>query len=362
MNGPESRNNGPSVANLSYTNVWWLLMTAMAVALIVGLGALQAIRLLALPLAILIFSLTLAAALHPLVSWLEQRMPRLLAIILVYLLMIVLLAGLIWAIVPALVAQVQGLGSLIPDLAERARELIDRWDGSVSGDPFTNTLISQLSSLGPALLRLPLTITSILSGIFLVLFLSFYILLEVSRIQGFILSLFPEERRAHVDAVLIAMAQAMGGYFRGVVLNGIIVGFLTFLGLLIIGVDFALVFGVMAGLFELVPVVGPIVAAVIVVGLTLLQSPGQALAALIFMIILQQVENNILVPHIMRSQTNVSPLLSILAIFAGGAIGGLLGALIAIPIAAALRVLVLRVIAPAIRRQTGAEPAQGSSV
>jgi predicted PurR-regulated permease PerM len=189
----------------------------------------------------------------------------------------------------------------------------------------------------------------------LILFVSFYILQESSRMQGFLLSLFPEERRPRVNTVIGEIAQAMGGYFRGVVINGVIVGFLTFVGLLLLGIDFALAFGALAGILELIPIAGPIVATIIIVGLTLFQSPGLALAALVFMVILQQIENNVLVPHIMRSQTDVSPLLSILAIFAGGAMGGLLGALIAIPIAAALRVLVRQVLAPAIRRQTGAE-------
>ena len=365
MNNPEAHEPGSSIAELSYPRLWWLLMTAMAVALVFGLGMLEVIRLLARPLALLIFALTLAAALAPVVSWLERRMPRVLGIILTYLVVLVLLGALIWAVIPALVEQVQDLGGRIPDLSERARQLLNRWGGNLPGESFTNAVISQLSSqlssLGPALLRLPLTVTSILSGILLILFISFYLLVEVSRIQKFILSLYPERQRARVNNLIVEMGQAMGGYFRGVVINGAIVGFVTFLGLLIIGVDFALVFGVLAGLLELIPIAGPVIATVIVVGLTLLQSPGLALAALIFMVVLQQVENNVLVPHIMRSQTEVSPLLSIMAIFAGGAIGGLLGALIAIPVVAALRVLVREVIAPAIRRQTGAEQPERKS-
>ena len=151
----------------------------------------------------------------------------------------------------------------------------------------------------------------------------------------------------------------MGGYIRGVVINGMIVGFLTFVGLFIFGIDFAVVFGVMAGMLELLPVAGPILSGVIIVGLTLLQSPGKALAALIFIFVLQELENHILVPNIMRTQTDISSLLAVLALFAGDAIGGLLGALIAIPIAAALHVLVKQVLAPAIRKQTQAEMQEG---
>lgn len=356
MNKPDTNHSKTRWTEQSLSGMWWLITTSIAAALILGLGTLEVIRLLALPLAVFIFGLTLAAALDPVISWLERRLPRLLAVILTHLLLVTLLGGLVWAIVPALVDQVQYLVSRIPDLTERAREFLDRWDGTLSRDSFINTVITQLSSLGLVLLSLPLTLTAILSGILLILFISLYILLEAPQIQSAILSLFPEKRRGDVNEVFLAMTQAAGGYFRGVAINGVIVGFLTFSGLLLLGIDFPLVFGVIAGILELIPVVGPIIAGLIIVGLTLLQSPGEALAALVFMIVLQQLENQILVPNIMRNQTKVSPLLSILAIFAGGAIGGVMGALIAIPVAAALRVLFIQVIAPAIRRQTGAEP------
>jgi putative heme transporter len=339
---------------LSSTGVWWLITTSMAAALVLGLGTLEAIRLLALPLAMLVFGLTLAAALAPMLSWLERRMPRWAAATLTFVLLILVLGLLIWAIVPSMVNQLQDFGSRLPELINRVREYLDRWDQRLSGAFSADTLFSQLSDLGPALLRVPLTITSGFSGILLILFIAFYILLEGPRMHGFLLSLFPEERRDHINEVIVEMGQAMGGYLRGVALNGVIIGIVTFLGLLILGVDFALIFGVMAGLLELIPVAGPIIAGLIIIGLTLLQSPGKALAVFLFVVVLQQVENNVLVPHIMRKQTEISSLMSILALFAAGVIGGLMGALIAIPIAAALSVLVRRVIAPAIRRQTGA--------
>ena len=355
MEKTETQENKVNDEIRSPARLWWLLTTAFAIAIVLGLGTLEAIRLLALPLAVLTFGITLATALAPMVSWLERRMPRLLAILLVYMVMLIVIVGLVWAVIPSLVAQLADLGSRLPDWADHAQEFINNWRGNLPGNSFTDSLLSQLSKLGPTLLSLPVTITSSIFSILLIIFISFYMLSEASTMQHFLLSMFPRERHSHILAVSVSMAQAMGGYIRGVVINGAIVGFLTFLGLLILHIDFAVAFGVMAGLLELLPVVGPIVSAIIIVGLTLLQSPGQALAALIFMIVMQQVENNVLVPHIMRSQTDVSPLLSILALFAGGAIGGLMGAVIAIPVAAALRVLVRQVLAPAVRKQTGAE-------
>lgn len=361
VNKTEAHNDQNRVSELSSSKAWWLLASAIAVAIVLGLGTLDLIRLLALPLAVFIFGLTLAAALEPAVAWLENWMPRLVAMLVVYLTLLLVFGGLLWLVVPSLVNQVVGLSDSLPALIDRVTQFINRWRGSLPGDSLTNTLLSQLSSLGSTLLQLPIVITSALSGVVLILFLSFYMLLEASDAIGFFLSLFSEERRPHVREVISAMGQSMGGYVRGSVITGLITGTGTFLGLQLLGINFALTLGVMTGLLELIPVAGPIIAAVIIVALTIIESPLKALYALLFMIVLQQVENHILVPNIMRNQTDVSPLLAILALFSGAAIGGLLGGLIAIPVAAALRVLVQQVIAPAIRRKTHAEPVEEGS-
>jgi predicted PurR-regulated permease PerM len=344
------------LVNISRTRAWWLIASAVTVALILGLGFLDIIRLLALPLAVFIFGVTLAAALDPFVARLGQRMPRVAATLLVYLILAIFIGILIWFIVPSLVTQMQDLVSILPGLFDQARQFVNALRGNFAGDTFANALLTQFGRLGPSLLSLPLGITSALAMVVLILFISFYLLLEAPSIWRSVLSLAPEERRAQINQTGNDMSQAMGGYIRGTVINGLIVGFLTFLGLELMGVSFALTFGVMAGMLELIPVIGPIVSGIIIVSLTLLQSPSKALWVLIFWIVLEQTENHILVPNIMRSQTNISPLMSILALFAGGAVGGFLGALVAIPIAAALRILFRQMIAPAIRRRTGAKP------
>jgi predicted PurR-regulated permease PerM len=114
------------------------------------------------------------------------------------------------------------------------------------------------------------------------------------------------------------------------------------------------VLALLAGIGAIVPIVGPILATIPIVGIALLTSPTTALAALIFWVVLQQIETYAIMPNIMSKQADIPPLLVLLAVFAGGGIGGILGALIAIPLSGALRVFILRVIAPGIRRWTGA--------
>jgi predicted PurR-regulated permease PerM len=115
------------------------------------------------------------------------------------------------------------------------------------------------------------------------------------------------------------------------------------------------VLGLIAGTLEFIPVIGPIIGAVPMVLIALLQSPAKALIALVFAIALHQLESGILVPNIMRTQTSISPLLVLLALTAGLSIGGVFGALVAIPLTAALRVLIIELVFPAIRHRTGVQ-------
>ncbi len=338
---------------------WWWWMWAIAVALIVGLGALGLLRVLIRPLAVIFVGMTLAATLAPIVSWLERWIPRTLAVILVYLALVLVLAGILWILVPPLVGQVQALVDRLPELLDRGEQLIERWQrmagGALEGS-LGGILTGALGPLGSVATTVPGAIAGALTGVALAVFVSIYWLILSPRIGAFVRSLFPTPQARRVETVLGDMADAMGGYLRGSAIDSAAVGLVTYVGMLIIGVDYPIVLAVLAGVLEFIPMLGPIIAAVVVTIVALLQSLTQGLLALAYMVALQQVENHLLVPNIMRTQTSMSPLLTVLALFVGGAVGGFLGALLAIPLAAALRVFVLQVVAPAVRRQTGAPP------
>lgn len=338
---------------------WWWWMWALAVALIVGLGALEMLRVLIRPLAVIFVGMTLAATLAPIVSWLERWIPRTLAVILVYLALVLVLAGILWILVPPLVGQVQALVDRLPELLTRGEQLMERWQrmagGALEGS-LGGVLTGALGPLGSVATTVPGAIAGALTGVALAVFVSIYWLILSPRIGAFVRSLFPSPQARRVEGVLGDMADAMGGYLRGSAIDSAAVGLVTYVGMLIIGVDYPIVLAVLAGVLEFIPMLGPIIAAVVVTIVALLQSLTQGLLALAYMVALQQVENHLLVPNIMRTQTSMSPLLTVLALFVGGAVGGFLGALLAIPLAAALRVFVLQVVAPAVRRQTGAPP------
>lgn len=331
----------------------WRVVAGGALALALALGLLDLVRLLQRPLALLLAAIVIASALAPVVARLGRWLPRALAVGIVYLGLLVAVGGIGWAVVPFLLDQAMDLFLNIPALIERARRALARFD-RLDSIGLVGTVQSRVGGLTGGLIALPLTVVSSVGEIVLVTVLSAYWLLAAPALEWFTLSLLPRPQRRETRAVLGQIGHTMGGYARAVVLAALSIGGIVYVGLLLIGVDYPLVLALVAGLAELVPLVGPFIGAVPALAVALLDSPAQALIVLVFFIVVQQIEGNLLTPYVLRRQTDIPPLLTLLALLAGGVSGGLLYALVAIPLVGALRVLVLRVVAPALQRWTGA--------
>jgi predicted PurR-regulated permease PerM len=330
---------------------WWKTVGVLAASLILGVGLIFLLGLFARPLALFFLALCIAAALSPLVKRLSTRLPRTTSIILIYAALLIFIIVLLLLIIPPLIAQIDEFDERLPNILERAQEFLDQYGIS---NAQVETLTSQLGSVGRSLLTLPMRIFSALFDAVLVLIVSLYLLMDAPNIRRFLLSLFGEKTRERIDTVGSEMLTTASGYVRGFAINILLVSTVTTIGLTLIGMPFALALGVIAGLFEALPVVGSLIAAVPILGIALLQSPTTALLTFIFIITLQVVQGNLITPTVMRGQTNVPQYLIPLAILAGGSVGGVVGALISVPVVAMLRVLILRVIAPFIRAHTGA--------
>jgi predicted PurR-regulated permease PerM len=344
---------------------WARLASAGAVAIILGLGGLAALRALGEILAVIFLGITIASALNPIVSRLERgKIPRAVAVIAIYALLLGLIIVVGFLIVPGLVNQVQQVVEVAPDALEALEYWINRqaWLLNVLGveqideiEPL-GALTAGLAGLGSALLAVPGAIATLIAEGLLMIFISIYGLILAHDLADYVASFFPEEDARNVLGALRRITDAMGGYLRGLLIDGSILGLVTYIGLMLIGVNFPLLLGVIAGMGEIVPIAGPVLAGSIIVLVALFQSPQLALITLIFVLILQQFESNILVPIVMKSQVDISPLFTLIAIAMGGTVGGFLGAVIAVPVAAAITALVKVAIAPAIRRRTGAPP------
>lgn len=208
------------------------------------------------PLALLVISAAVATALAPLVAALA-----------------------LWLIVLPLAGQIVELIVAAPALAAQAEAWVRPLQllFNISRQQVAPNLARQASAL---LLAVPTTVAGVLVDLGLILFMSVYLLIESPRIEKGFLSLFPHDRRDRVRE----MAQAMGGYLRATAINGAIVAVLTYVGLLLIGVNFPLIFALLSGAMEFVPLIGPTIAAVPVVIVAFLQAPLTGRLALAFMI------------------------------------------------------------------------------
>jgi predicted PurR-regulated permease PerM len=331
---------------------WWKTVGVLTLGFAIGLGVLAVLSLFAYPIGLLFLAICIASALSPLVHRLMGRMSRRMAIIVVYVALSAII-GLIFAILlPPLVAQIKEFARRTPEIVGRLRQFLAENDISTAQ---LNDLMPETGDVGEGLITIPISVFSGLFDALVVLFISLYLLIDAPKLHRFILSLFGSPLRERVDSVGTEMVQIAGGYVRGVVIDIVLMSIMSTIGLSLIGLPFALGLGVMTGLFEALPVVGAMIAAIPVLIVALLQSPTMALITLVFVVILQVVQGNIISPYVMKNQAEVPQFLVPLAILAGGAAGGILGALISLPVVAVVRVFLLRVVAPFIRQQTGAE-------
>ena len=328
-------------------------MIELGLGIAFGIGIILIVEHFTVPLAILTLSVTIASALSPIVAWLNRWLPRSFALALVYIMLLLLIGLAGWVLIPILIRQTRDVFDKVPSLLTSLLHWMERWQ--LDSNVQLNSLLSSAANrVSMVLFSLPVQIASSLLEVAIIIFLSFYWLLAEPQFGAFIRSLFPEHEHAQVHRVLAAMGKEMGGYVRGIVLNALAVGTLAGLGLYFVGINYPIFLGTITAFGEFIPYIGPIIASIPAIGVGFLQSPGKALLALIVYTAVQQIEGHLLTPNIMRSQTDIPQALVIFALLAGGSIGGILGAIVAVPIAGVLRVLVREVIAPAIRRWSGA--------
>lgn len=170
-------------------------------------------------------------------------------------------------------------------------------------------------------------------------FMSFYMTLEMRNLPQYLKYWFGNEKANKYDEIVKKLEQQIGYWLRGELFLMLFVGFLSYLGYTITGIPFALALGVLAGLLELIPNIGPTIAAIPAIFIGLSVSPNHALAALVVAILVQQVENQLLVPFVMKKSTGLNPIVTIIVLFVGLKIGGVLGGIIALPTALAARVI-----------------------
>lgn len=300
------------------------------VLLLIGIWFLYQIRQIILALFV---SVILMSALNPTVDRLERlKIPRTLAIVIVY---IFILGG--FGVV---------LSFIIPALIDQTSFFVNRLVSFLKGFHFfgikTDILASQVAQLGtiPAnLLKFLVSAFSNLLTLAALFVITFYLLLERKNLDRWLLTLFGDDKK-RAKSFIDKVESRLGGWVRGEAVLMTIVGLLTYIGLRLLGIEFALPLAILAGILEIIPNLGPLIASIpaVLVGLGISFWMGAAVAALYFLV--QQIENSVIVPKVMEKVVGVNPLVTILALTIGFKIAGIVGAVLAIPLVLVTQVVV----------------------
>jgi predicted PurR-regulated permease PerM len=272
----------------------------------------------------------------------SQRFPRWIAILMLYLAIVSVLALVGSLILPPMVRQARSLWTALPDMFDRAQEyLISK--GLLQEHLTLREAVAQApGSGGDAAGAVAGAVVNVVGGIFgivTILILTFYLLVDADNLRTSALRLFPRERRARVDAASREVTMKVSAWLGGQLLLGGVVGASSAIGLWALGMPFFYVLALLSGIGEMIPVVGPFLAAIPALSVAATVSLKKVALVAVFFVVQQQVENHLLVPRIMSKQVGVSPVTVIVALLIGGHLLGILGALIAIPTAAILQVV-----------------------
>lgn len=350
----------------SNTDRKWIKIAAIFfVGTIITVTVLQFLSLTWNSIALLFIAIVIGEAVSPIVNFLAKVMPRGAAVGLIFLAFIGSVAGLGYYLAPQITEQTKNLVEQLPgfidqaaDAVDEASNAVDDSPGEASGDGVWQGIQNNLGDFTTMLVSVPMTIFNSLLQVVIMSFMAAYWTVTRRSVREFIESLASDSAKPKVRQILVELSNTVGGYVRGTGIGALTVGTIVFVGLSLMGVNYPLIMAIFAAFGELIPILGPNLAAIPAIIVAFVESWQLALAVVVFYLILQQVESNLLVPLIMRNQADIPPLLVIISVSFGGAVAGILGAIIAIPAAGAMRVIVLRVVAPGIRRWTGAKEVQ----
>lgn len=282
----------------------------------------------------------IAAAVEPVARYLQRfKVPRALSVVIVYLIVLLVLGASLVLIVPALAQQTAQLAQSLPDL------LVDLQD-RLGLDAFFDTeeilpsiqnglrqFSDNLANIGVNIFQQTRNVFSGLFSLLFVLIIAFYLVIEEDGLKKAFRIIVPANHMAYVETILDRITAKLGRWVLAQLALGIIIGLVVGIGLWLMGVPHALALGLIAGVLEIIPVIGPIIAGVLGTFVALSQSLLLGVGVVIFYVIVQQVENNVLIPSIMRKATGLNPLVTLIAVLIGARLAGVVGVILSVPVA-----------------------------
>ena len=330
---------------LSVRNIVRIVLVIVSVAVVLYL-----LWLLRKPIGWLLIAIFLAVALSAPVNYLNRSMRRGFAIAIVYIGLLLVPILLIALIVPPLISEANDFAENVPRYAddltefvqenETLRNLNEDYDITQKLEEEAGKLPERLGGAAGTLRDIGLGIVSSLFALLTILVMTAFLLGSGPQWRDQIISSRPRAQQERLRRSLDHMASAVSGYVAGALTIATIAGIATFIVLTILGVPFSGPLAVLAGLASLIPMVGATIAAIMIGVVTLFEDfPTATIIWAIWAIVYQQIENNLIQPQIQKRTVNVHPLLTIVAVLCGGTLLGVLGAIVAIPVAASIQIL-----------------------
>jgi predicted PurR-regulated permease PerM len=320
-----------------------IILVAVAVA-----AALYFIYLIRGVLSLLFIAVFIAIALGPVVEmFVRLKIKRSLAILLTYLIIIASVFGIGLLVVPPIVNGVDKFVHNVPgyvhDLrnSKTFRKYDDKYKITPKLEDQAKKLPTHLSDAIAGLRSVTVGVFGAIIQLVTILVMAFFLLLDGRRLVDFAVTQLGPERGAAFQRIGGDVYRVVGGYVAGNVLISLIAGTLAYIMMLILGLPFAVPLAVLVGLFDLIPLVGSTIAgAVVAIVAAVVGFPGKLIAWVIFLVVYQQFENNVIQPVVYKRTVAIHPLIVIVAVLIGGSLLGILGALLAIPIAASVQIFV----------------------
>jgi predicted PurR-regulated permease PerM len=346
MNGARSWITGAAVLAVAFL-VWSVLS-----------GAITALLL-------LFTAVLLSAGLRPIVDRLAKKMPFGAAVGLTFGVMILVIVVIGFVLIQPLGAELVKLVQAVPGYALSLQGQFAALQRYIETDQIAKQLTQTLaggaggavSAIGQRLLSGPKIVAEIIGDGLLIVLLAVGWMLSSDDLEKFILSLMPDRLREDWHSAFTDITARLSAYVQGVVINGALVGIVMGGSLGLLGVPYALLLGFIAAIFQAIPMVGAVISGPIILVVVLATSGWtKMLIALAIFFVLQMIDQNVLSPIIFGQRVQLSFLLIILATVVGGTLLGIGGAFLAVPAAAVLQVLIVRIVAPAIRRANGVQP------
>jgi len=289
---------------------------------------------------LLFLGIILMAALNPLVDRLERwRIPRVLAIVFIYILIFGVLSLIIAGIVPPLIEQTQTLLSKLPSDFSSFK-----WLG-VNQKVIDNQMaqfLDRFSLFSGNIIRAFVGIFQNIINFIIFIVISFYLLLQRKNLDKFLVKFLGSGEKMGAR-IVDKLETKLGGWVRAELLLMLIVGLLSYIGLRLLGIEYALPLAIFAGILEIIPNIGPFISAIPAVLAGLIISPWMALAVAALYFLIQQFENQFICPQIIAKEVGINPLITILALIAGFKLAGITGAILAVPVVLLIEIILSEV-------------------